>query len=207
MRYWRSSGELFAKGEYGDGKTRSTYESFHPDGTLAQSNTKDLVKNVYVGIVRWTRVPTKSPENASFPTGVHDKARAYEFEMDADGYIVARRAFDAKGQEIVLSSGKPMPKRPPGVPTGTTLNEYDKWVEWHRDFETQKVGRSRTWDENGWLQSTLELEANGDRLDRVLGVVEPSEVHDELSWCRDGRWRLRGDRSSGHTGDPLRQER
>ena len=90
-RYWRDNGELFSTEQWGDGTASMTYERYHPDGALSQRGAKDLVKDVWIGSMRWERQPAASPEDVYFPRGTHEAVRAYELVLDDDGYIVEER--------------------------------------------------------------------------------------------------------------------
>ena len=115
-----------------------TYERFHPDGAVAQRGAKDLVKDVWIGTMRWERQAAASPEDVYFPQGAHEAVRAYELVLDDDGYIVEERCYSRNGEPLT-STGAPLPARPEGVPPHAFLTSGDQlWLaQARRDWTRQ----------------------------------------------------------------------
>ena len=80
--YWREDGSKMCEEEWGDGRTRLIYRRFHLDGSVSQSGEKDLVGDVWVGTMRWTRLDGDSPEDRYWPVEGTPNARAYEFSLE-----------------------------------------------------------------------------------------------------------------------------
>lgn len=69
-RYWRDDdGSLECEEQWGDGLQTLTYQRFHRNGSLAQSGQKDLVRDAWVGTMRWTRLNEPSVEDFYYPGG------------------------------------------------------------------------------------------------------------------------------------------
>lgn len=150
--YFRDNGTKQGEEDWGDGITRSTYVRFHEDGSVSQSNTKDLRKDVWIGVMRWTRLDVPSVEDRFWPADLPDCARAFEWELDDDGRVVCERIYDREGNRITMA-GNPWPERPDAVGTRAFLADRDsKWIEQCRSTDGAKHYRTRSiWDRNGML--------------------------------------------------------
>lgn len=147
--YWRGDGSKQCEEEWGDGRARLTYRRFHPDGSVAQSGAKDLVKEVWVGPMRWTWFEEESPENQFFPASGTKNARAFELLFE-DGWVVAEQLFDGSGARIT-ATGAPFPQVPEGLPDGVLLANGDRlWLAQTRSLDgTRRRGAYTIWDRNG----------------------------------------------------------
>lgn len=160
--YWRPDGSKECEETWGDGRTRLTYRRFHPDGSVAQSGAKDLVRDLWVGRPRWTRIEGDSPEHSHWPVRGTPAARAYEMTIDDDGWVVDERLFDAAGARIT-QGGAPFPPIPEGLPDNAFLTNGDRqWVSQSRSLDNaRRRGAYAVWDRNGVLQERQQYDDAG----------------------------------------------
>lgn len=160
--YWRPDGSKECEETWGDGRTRLTYRRFHPDGSVAHSGAKDLVRDLWVGRPRWTRIEGESPEHRHWPVSGTPAARAYEMTIDDDGWVVDERLFDAAGNRIT-QGGAPFPPIPEGLPDNVFLTSGDRlWVSQSRSLDNaRRRGAYAVWDRNGVLQERQQYDDAG----------------------------------------------
>ncbi|MFZ6182719.1 hypothetical protein [Nannocystis pusilla] len=160
--YWRPDGSKECEETWGDGRTRLSYRRFHPDGSVAQTGAKDLVRDLWVGRPRWTRLEGESPEHGHWPVRGTPAARAYEMTIDDDGWVVDERLFDAAGARIT-QGGAPFPPIPEGLPDNAFLTNGDRlWVSQSRSLDNaRRRGAYGVWDRNGVLQERQQYDDAG----------------------------------------------
>jgi antitoxin component YwqK of YwqJK toxin-antitoxin module len=158
---WRADGSKECEEEWGDGRTHLTYRRFHLDGSIAQSGAKDLGKDVWAGVMRWTRFEGESPENQFFPAKPNPDARVYELVFE-DGWVVEEKVFDASGARIT-QGGAPFPTLPEGVSADAFLTNGDQlWLQQARSIDNvRRRGAYTTWDRNGAVQEKHVYEDGG----------------------------------------------
>ncbi|MCY1055026.1 hypothetical protein [Nannocystis sp. SCPEA4] len=182
---WRANGELECIDEFGDGTQRLTYRRFHPDGSESQRGAKDLVKDAWVGLMRWTRAAGPSPEDRYWDASLGEAVHAIERDLD-DGYIVTQRTFDAQGHPVA-SDGQPLPPRPENVPAEAYYEPSGRvWLLEQRALANGALrGERRVWDRNGALcERSLHEPANAPR--------EQDTYQDGRLWMSK-RWLAGGD--------------
>ncbi|WAS92049.1 hypothetical protein [Nannocystis punicea] len=182
---WRPSGEVECVEEWGDGKQQLTYRRFHPDGSESQSGAKDLVKNAWVGLMRWTRLDGRSPEDKYWDPGLGEAVYVIERELD-DGYVVTERTFDAQGRPVGRD-GEPLPPRPANVPTEAFYDPAEQgWVLQRSALESGELrGERRVWDRNGVL---------GERsLHEPAGTPREEDTYEDGRLWVSKRWAENGD--------------
>ncbi|WP_434423916.1 hypothetical protein [Nannocystis pusilla] len=149
---WRSSGEVECVEEWGDGTQRLEYRRFHPDGSESQRGAKDLSKDVWTGLMRWTRLDGTLPEDQYWDPDLGEAVRVIEREFDDDGYVMTERMFDAQGRPVGRD-GEPLPPRPANVPAEAFYDQDEQgWVLQRSALVTGDLrGERRLWDRNGVL--------------------------------------------------------
>lgn len=149
---WRASGEVECVEEWGDGTQRLEYRRFHPDGSESQRGAKNLLKDVWTGLMRWTRLDGTSPEDQYWDPDLGEAVRVIEREFDDDGYVMTERCFDAQGRPVGRD-GEPLPPRPANVPAEAFYNPDEQgWVLQRSALVTGDLrGERRLWDRNGVL--------------------------------------------------------
>ncbi|MCY1065809.1 hypothetical protein OV090_13600 [Nannocystis sp. RBIL2] len=149
---WRANGEVECVEEWGDGTQRLEYRRFHPDGSESQRGAKNLLKDVWTGLMRWTRLEGPSPEDKYWDPDLGEAVRVMEREFDDDGYIVTERTFDAQGRPVGRY-GDPLPPRPANVPAEAFYHPDEQgWVLQRSALVTGDLrGERRLWDRNGVL--------------------------------------------------------
>ncbi|PCC72806.1 hypothetical protein SAMN02745121_01924 [Nannocystis exedens] len=183
---WRPSGEVECVEEWGDGTQRLEYRRFHPDGSESQRGVKNLLKNVWTGLMRWTRLDGPSPEDKFWDSSLGEAVRAIEREFDDEGYVVTERMFDAQGR-LVGRDGEPPPPRPANVPAQAFYDSDEgAWVLQRSALVTGELrGERRVWDRDGVL---------GERsLHEPAGTPREEDTFESGRLWMSKRWAENGD--------------
>lgn len=182
--YWRGDGSKECEEEWGDGRARLTYRRFHPDGSVSQSGAKDLVKDVWVGPMRWTSLDVESPEDKFFPARNVKAARAFALVFE-DGWVVEEQVLDASGARIT-QTGAPFPAIPEGLPATAFLTNGDRlWISQARSSDgARRRGAYTTWDRNGVVQERQQYDDAGGEQPRRHEKYRKGELNSVIE--RDG---------------------
>ncbi|MFZ6180820.1 hypothetical protein [Nannocystis pusilla] len=182
---WRPSGEVECVEEWGDGTQRLEYRRFHPDGSESQRGAKNLLKDVWTGLMRWTRLDGTSPEDQYWDPDLGEAVRVIEREFDDDGYVMTERSFDAQGRPVGRD-GEPLPPRPANVPAEAFYDPDEQgWVLQRSALVTGDLrGERRLWDRNGVLAERSLYEPAG--TPREEDTYRSGELWMSKRWADNG---------------------
>jgi hypothetical protein len=146
---YRSDGSLLSRFRFAGGVQEGPFAIFHPDGKLAREGT--FVGGKVEGIVS-AYIGSGAGAEPLRACCVPDVAVRLDLRYEG-GAMVQEIFYDSVGRPI-LSDGRPLPPRPPGVPDDADYDEArTRWTRWRPDAE-------RWWRATGVLEKESDLDGS-----------------------------------------------
>ena len=195
VSYWRPDGSLVSTCDHVAGKPHGIAKRFHETGEVSQECRYE--HGELHGLRAWFMTDGETTEK---PRADGLAKNVWRGELDYEhGRVVGFRYFDRAGNPVD-TTGKPLAKRPAGVPASAVLNKAGQWTVGTWDEQGAQVGLHRFWTADGTLDSEATHDGKRVRYLRYrddgtrkleYGLDDKRLWGAALGWRRDGSERVR----------------